>query len=76
MGRQMASMHELRDRAILSVQRLLEAQGSVFGLSGYNKHKVSADSLFSTRCTVKSSFTQQKKMSSVLERDCRSTGCV
>ena len=42
MGRQMASMHELRDRAILSVQRLLEAQGSVFQLSGYNKRKVGA----------------------------------
>ena len=40
MGRQMASMHELRDRAILTVQRLLEAQGSVLQLSGYNKRKV------------------------------------
>ncbi len=40
MGRQMASMHEVRDRAILTVQRLLDAQGSVFHESGYNKRKV------------------------------------
>ena len=40
MGRQMASMHEVRDRAILTVQRLLDAQGSVFQESGYNKRKV------------------------------------
>ncbi len=50
MGRQMASMHELRDRAILTVQRLLEAQGSVFQLSGYNRRKVGARLLSCHTC--------------------------
>ena len=50
MGRQMASMHEVRDRAILTVQRLLDAQGSVFHESGYNKRKVGP--LVSTGCIL------------------------
>ena len=40
MGGEKAKMHEVRDRAILSVQRLLEAQGSVFQYTSYNRRKV------------------------------------
>ena len=38
----------MRDRAILTVQRLLDAQGSVFQESGYNKRKV-ANSVLTKR---------------------------
>ena len=40
MARRVAGMHEQRDRAILTVQRLLEAEGAVMQLPGFNPRRV------------------------------------
>lgn len=40
MARRVAGMHEARDRAILTVQRLSEAEGAVFQHTGFNPRKV------------------------------------
>ncbi len=40
MARRVAGMHEQRDRSILTVQRLMEAEGSVMKRSGFNPRKV------------------------------------
>lgn len=40
MARRVAGMHEERDRAILAVQRLAEAEGAVMHHVGFNPRKV------------------------------------